>query len=194
MDKLDTRLKDWDKYMRVAVVGLLIASTFLSGEAIAQSQSKSKSAKIYVWTDESGVLVFSDSPRPGAEEVTIKKNTNVVPSVDTSILDIKPQEIPEEYSISITQPQHNGHVRDNTGSVHVTGRIQPVFKQGFKVQLLLNGKLYDKPQSHSMFALRNIDRGEHELQLQLIDQKGKVIASSEPVTFYMQRAFIKRGQ
>ena len=27
-------------------------------------------AKIYVWRNEKGVLVFSDTPRPGAEEVS----------------------------------------------------------------------------------------------------------------------------
>ena len=41
-----------------------------------------------------------------------------------------------------------------------------------------------------MFALRNIDRGEHQIKLELLNEKGKVIASSEAVTFYMHRARI----
>lgn len=190
MDKLVVHLKDWDINMRLGTFGLLLTSTLLIGDAQAQA----KSAKIYVWTDESGTLVFSDSPKPGAEEVKVSKSKNVLPSVDTSILDIKPQELPEEFSIDVTQPEDNATVRDNTGSVHVIGRIKPIFKQGYKIQLLLDNKPYEKPQSHSMFVLRNVDRGEHQIQLQLLNQKGKVIASSKSVTFYMHRASINSAK
>ncbi len=147
-------------------------------------------AKVYVWRDENGVLVFSDSPRPGAEEVKVEEKNDVLPSVDTSILDIKPQVIEDKYEVVITQPESNATIRDNSGSVFVSGGIKPIFKRGFKVQLLLDGKIYEKPQTHSMFALRNVDRGEHQIKLELLDEKGKVIASSDTVTFYMHRARI----
>lgn len=176
--------------MRLGILIFIIVSTLL----ISDAQAQSKSAKIYVWTDESGVLVFSDSPKPGAEEVKVSKKTNVLPSVDTSILDTTPQVLRDEFTIDITQPADSETVRDNTGSVHVIGRIKPIFKQGYKIQLLLDGKLTEKPQSHSMFVLRNVDRGEHQIQLQLLNQKGKVIASSEPVTFYMHRASINTAK
>lgn len=146
------------------------------------------SAKVYVWRNEQGVLVFSDSPRPGAEEVNVKSDNVIQSSVDTSILDIKPKEIEEKYQVEITLPEDHATIRDNTGSVHVTGRIKPVFKRGLKIQLYLDNKPYDKPQTHSMFALRNVDRGEHQIKMELINNKGKVIASSKPITFYMHRA------
>ncbi|NMP33588.1 DUF4124 domain-containing protein [Thalassotalea sp. M1531] len=147
-------------------------------------------AKVYVWRDENGVLVFSDSPRPGAEEVKVKDEAAVLPSIDTSILDIKPQVLEDKYEVVVTQPEQNATIRDNSGSVYVAGGIRPVFKRGFRVQLFLDGKPYNKPQTHSMFALRNIDRGEHQIKIELINEKGKVIASSEPVTFYMHRASV----
>ena len=52
-------------------------------------------AKIYVWRNETGELVYSDTPRPGAEEV-ITKPGNVIKSsttVDTQVLDIKSKKI-----------------------------------------------------------------------------------------------------
>lgn len=150
------------------------------------------SAKIYVWRNEQGVLVFSDSPKPGAEEVEVKEPNTVKSSVDTSILDITPKVIQEEYQVSITQPENNATVRDNTGSVYVSGRIQPIFKRGLKIQLYLDDKPYEKPQSHSMFVLRNIDRGEHQIKMALLSDKGKVIATSSPVTFYMHRVSVNK--
>ena len=147
-------------------------------------------AKIYVWRNENGVLVFSDSPRPGAEEVRIKPG-NIIQastSLDTSVLDINPQKTTEQYEISISTPKNNATIRDNTGSIYIAGGIKPRFKSGLEVQLILDGKPHQKPQTHSMFSLRNIDRGEHKIKMLLLDEKGKVIASSESVTFYMHRA------
>ncbi|WDE04722.1 DUF4124 domain-containing protein [Thalassomonas viridans] len=146
------------------------------------------STKIYVWRNEQGVLVFSDTPRPGAEEVKVKNNNDQLTSVDTSILDIKPKAIEEKYQVSISQPENNATVRDNTGSVYVAGRIKPIFKKGLKIQLYLDNTPYQEPQDHSMFVLRNIDRGEHKIKMDLINNQGKVIASSKPVVFYMHRA------
>lgn len=151
------------------------------------------STKIYVWRNEQGVLVFSDSPKPGAEEVEVSTGNNISPSVDTSILDIKPKTIEDNYQVEITQPEDNATVRDNTGSVYVSGRIKPIFKRGLRIQLYLDDKPYEKPQTHSMFVLRNIDRGEHQVKLSLTDEKGKVIATSPPITFYMHRVTVNNA-
>jgi hypothetical protein len=147
------------------------------------------SAKVYVWRNEAGVLVFSDSPKPGAEEVEVKSSTQILsPSINTSILDITPQKMIDKFEVEIVRPTPNSTIRDNTGSVHVSGRIKPVFKQGFSIQLFLDEVPYKKPQTHSMFALRDIERGEHQIKLALLNDKGKVIASSIYFTFYLLRA------
>jgi hypothetical protein len=147
------------------------------------------STKIYVWRSDDGVLVFSDSPKPGAEEVDVRE-PNTASSVDTSMLDLTPQVIKDDYQVEINQPKENATIRDNTGSVYVSGSIKPIFKQGLNIQLYLDNKPYEKPQSHSMFVLRDIDRGEHIIKMELLNEKGKVIASSKPITFYMHRASV----
>ncbi|OUR82711.1 DUF4124 domain-containing protein [Colwellia psychrerythraea] len=149
-----------------------------------------QTAKIYVWRNENGVLVFSDSPMAGAEEVKTKPG-NIIQSstsLDTKVLDITPQEMIEEYEIVIDTPKNNATIRDNTGSIYIGGGIKPRFKPGLEVQLVLDGKPHQKPQAHSMFSLRDIERGEHKIKMLLLDEKGKVIASSASVTFYMHRA------
>jgi len=149
-------------------------------------------AKIYVWRNENGELVYSDTPRPGAEEVQTKPG-NVMSSsttVDTQVLDIKKREISEEYQVVINHPKNNATIRDNTGSIYISGIIKPIFKRGLKIQLILDGIPYQKPQTHSRFSLRNIDRGEHQIKMQVFNEKGKVIALSKPITFYMHRASV----
>ncbi|WP_426358829.1 DUF4124 domain-containing protein [Pseudocolwellia sp. HL-MZ19] len=152
------------------------------------------SAKVYVWRDESGVLVFSDSPKPGAEEIEINtENQNISSSIDTSILDIKPKKLIDNFEVDIIRPTNNSTIRDNSGSVHVSGRIKPVFKQGLTIQLILDDIPYKAPQTHSMFALRDIERGEHQIKLVLLNATGKVIASSKSVTFYMHRMSVNKA-
>lgn len=146
------------------------------------------STKVYVWVDENGKVVYSDTPRPGAEVVEVKEKNIISSNIDTSILDIKPKVLEDKFDVEITQPKNNQTIRDNTGSVLVQGRIKPVFKQGFKIRLLFDNKPYGSPQSYALFRMSNIDRGEHILQFELLNNTGKVIASSSPVTFYMHRA------
>lgn len=162
----------------------------LLGFALALPAYPNAPTKIYVWRNEQGTLVFSDSPRPGAEEVKTEPG-NVIQSstsIDTEVLDITPQEVIEKYEIYISTPKNNATIRDNTGSVYIEGGIKPRFKSGLKVQLILDGIHHLKPQKHSMFSLRDIYRGEHKIKMLLLDDKGKVIASSPSVTFYMHRS------
>ena len=161
---------------RFLLMSLILTITLLTSNVFATS------TKIYVWRNDEGVLVFSDSPKPGAEEVEIKEPNNMS-SIDTSVLDLNPKVIKEDYEVEINQPAMNATIRDNTGSVYVAGRIKPIFKRGLKIQLYLDDKPYKEPQPHSMFVLRNIDRGEHIIKMKLLNQQGKVIASSNPITF-----------
>ena len=146
-------------------------------------------AKIYVWRNTQGILVFSDSPKPGAEEVKTKPGNIIQAStpIKTKVLDIFPQKILEKYEVVINTPRNNDTIRDNTGSVYIAGSIKPKFKPGLKVQLVLNGTPHEKPQEHSIFSLKGINRGEHKIKMLLLDEKGRVIASSPSVTFYMHK-------
>lgn len=168
--------------IRLLLLTLLVAAIALP--------AYSSTAKIYVWRNAKGVLVFSDTPKAGAEEVKTKPG-NIIQSstdVETEVLDINPQQIVETYEVIINTPQNNATVRDNTGSVYIRGGISPKFKLSFKIQLYLDGKPHLSPQNHGMYSLRDIDRGEHKIKMDLLDEKGKVIASSKLVTFYMHRA------
>ena len=149
-------------------------------------------AKIYVWHNEKGQLVYSDTPRVGAEVVNTKQG-NIIKSstsIATQVLDIQKKEIIEEYEITINSPKNNATIRDNTGSVYISAIIEPIFKHGLTIQLILDGKPYQPPQPDTRFSLRNLDRGEHQIKMQVLNEKGKVIALSKSITFYMHRVSV----
>jgi hypothetical protein len=149
-------------------------------------------AKIYVWYNEKGQLVYSDTPRAGAEEITMKEGNviNSSSSIETQFLDINKKEILEKYKIIINSPENNAAIRDNTGSVFISAVVQPVFKRGLAIQLILDGKPYESPQSDTRFTLRNINRGEHTIKMQVLNEEGKIIALSKSITFYMHRVSV----
>lgn len=144
--------------------------------------------KIYAWKDKNGVLVFSDTPKSGAKEVKLTTQNLTMPAVDTRILD--DQNLPKviNYKIAIASPADEATVRENTGSVYVSSRITPRFENGFTVQLFFDGSPYEEPSNTSTFALRNVNRGEHTLQVKLFDSQGNIIANSPTSTFFMHRA------
>ncbi|MFB1015692.1 MAG: DUF4124 domain-containing protein, partial [Alteromonadaceae bacterium] len=71
--------------------------------------------------------------------------------------------------------------------VYINATISPLFQPGFKIELYLDGKLYKRQLHRTIFSLENIDRGEHQIKMALINKEGKVIASSQLTTFYMHR-------
>ncbi|HSQ02928.1 MAG TPA: hypothetical protein VLN59_02760 [Burkholderiales bacterium] len=93
------------------------------------------------------------------------------------------------WEIIINSPANGETVHDNEGNVHVTLTMQGAGTLG--IRPLVDGNPYGPDQRTSSFILANVDRGEHILQVQLIDAQGRVIAASEPVTFYLWRASVR---
>ena len=145
--------------------------------------------KVFVTRDANGVLVFSDSPQVGAEELTLSSRANIMAATDPT-LPLAKKPAAEPFKVEIVQPEEQGTVRDNTGSVYVSGKISPMFERGLMVRLLVDGKAQTEPQNNTVFILRDIERGEHKLQMELFDKNGKIIATSPVTTFYLHRASV----
>lgn len=95
-------------------------------------------------------------------------------------------------SISITQPTDQQTFVNNTqGDVKVIVDIQPALHTGEQIQLLLDNQSMGTTQTTTEFNLNNIDRGQHTVQAEIINAANKVIASSDTITFFMQRPRIK---
>jgi hypothetical protein len=156
--------------------------------AVPQATAQ-ETKKIYVTRDANGVLVFSDSPQAGAEELNLSSRPNMMAATDPTLPAPKPP-AKEPFTVEIAQPEDQGTVRDNTGSVYVSGKISPMFQRGLRVRLLLDGKSQAEPQNSAVFILRDVERGEHKLQMELFDQNGKLIATSPVTTFYLHRASV----
>ena len=94
--------------------------------------------------------------------------------------------------IAIVSPGNEQTIHDNSGNVPVMVTIKDgdPFAAGGTIQALLDGEPYGPSQQTSSFTLEGVERGEHNLRVQLMDSAGKVVASSDPVTFHMWEASV----
>lgn len=176
-----------DSWMVGKILLLLIA-------LMLSLNSHASDKKIYAWKDKNGVLVFSDTPQPGAKEVKLTSQHLSMPATNTDILDTAPTKTAVKFSISISSPEPNQTIRENTGSVYVSTRIAPRFEAGFTIGLFLDGVAIGAPSDTTTLALRDVERGQHTLQVKLYNKQNQVIATSPESVFFMHRKGLNIGR
>ena len=167
--------------MKALYLTLLVAS--LSAQA----------STLYKLKKPDGSIIYTDQPVPGAVPVDLSKTNSAVmpayqgklPARTSSTRTTTDAAI--DYAIDIVNPAEQQAIRSNPGDLTVQVNIKPAFSG--QLQLLMDNKVV-KTQANREFLLNNVDRGEHHLQVQLIDNSGKVIASSPVRVFYLLRATI----
>jgi hypothetical protein len=163
--------------------GALLFALLLLGPAWGQA------AKVYKWTDEQGNVIYSDSPRPGAEEIE-------VPTEPAGIVTVPPGQMPpakdvmqrDGYaSLIVASPSSDQIIDDPGGTVTVSLAVEPPLRtrEGDAVRLNLDGQTLDTRYTGSEIAIPGVPRGTHTLQAQVVDRAGTVLISSAPVTFHM---------
>ena len=157
-------------------------------------------AGIFVWTDENGNKVYSDSPdnNKQAEAVELAPITILgFPELrdtgsDTSQADTNIDQPIDYKSISISNPQHDSTIRDNSGTVDVRIVTDPALAKGYSIELFLDKASTGAPRQSSSFVLSNVDRGSHSVFAKLYDPQGKLLLTSQPITFHMHRVVVKQ--
>lgn len=150
-------------------------------------------AAIYKTVDKDGNVVYTDT-NPGtqnAEEVELKP---ITPLPSVSVQYRAPVSQPKETessddaytNLAIINPADGTTVR-NAGNFSVTVQTMPRLMSGHRLRLLLDGKPVDKPKRALNFTLLNVDRGSHQLQLDVVNGSNQVVQSTN-TTVYVQRA------
>lgn len=91
-------------------------------------------------------------------------------------------------TVAITGPENEETIHDNAGNVRVSITVEGLTPEGLRVRVLLDGRRHGPDRNRTTFTLSGVERGEHLLQVRLLDHAGGVIASSGVIKFYMWRA------
>lgn len=147
-------------------------------------------AGVYKWVDPDGTVHYSDTPQTGAEEVHVPPPQTYTPAPYTPITPrAETPAVPVEYTrLTITAPEAEANIWDNTGAIPVNFTIEPALNidRGHQVVVLIDGEA-QAPVKSTSATLENVERGSHTLQGQVIDAAGKVLISSPVITVHLHR-------
>jgi hypothetical protein len=87
--------------------------------------------------------------------------------------------------VFIRSPTAEQTLRENSGAVSISADVLP--KKSGKFQLIFDNQVVNT-QSNGQFQLENVNRGAHTIQVNFLDNSGKILALSKSQTFYLQKA------
>lgn len=158
-------------------------------------------SQIFKWVDGQGNIHFSDTPHPGAVAIDIPTAQSYSPPTprppvqpENPTTHDKQEKVAAEYTrLEIVQPHNGATVRNNQGAATILVVAEPRLAPKNKLQLFLDGTPIGKPQSGPSFELEGIYKGAHNFTVEIIDNQGKVLKTSDSITVYFQRARIGMG-
>ena len=176
--------------MQLRIIVVLLG-LFASGSALAQA---------YTWTDEDGVVHYSDRPQPGAEEVDLgrysapqgnslarkplprRSSTADIDSPDTFSYD----------SLTVASPAAEETLWNIESVLNVSLALSPGLQSGHRVRVYYDGTPLES--AGLSFQLQGVYRGEHNLQAEVLDETGTVMIRSQPSRFYVQQTSVLNPQ
>jgi len=157
----------------------------------------SASAELYKGLDAEGNMVYSDKPFKNSEQftppsLTIMDAPKVQPKKE---VDKEAEEKAFKYTrFSITAPKNNEVIWNNP-QLMVSLKVSPALnvKEGHTTWLMMDGKPLVKKSRSLLLQINRADRGEHKLQAQIRDKKGKIIKRSKTITVHIKYAVIQQS-
>ena len=152
--------------------------------------------EVYMEKDAQGNIIFTDKPSSQeAKPVELSPPSTYQPPALPAPPPPKPRADTSSdtryESVEITSPADDEAIRANDGRLTVTVQVSPALKRRHLLELHMDGKKIAETQS-GRFELDNIDRGTHSLQVHVVDENGKTLVSSKPVSFHLLRYVIPR--
>lgn len=150
------------------------------------------SAEVFTYIDAQGNRVFTDQPKPGNAKRVPLATSNRMSATDTAsakALKKKPEPEPMfRYDmLRVLVPEPDATVRSSPGDIIVSVTSEPALQQGHRYRLLLDGQPIADPGPSPVFPLSNIDRGTHQLSVEIIDEQGRTVERTANQPFHMQR-------
>ncbi len=148
-------------------------------------------ADVYTYIDAEGNRVFTDQPHKNAKKVEVTPGNQIrsTPKTPSQASSAKPKAGPlfRYQLLRILAPEPDSTIRDIQGNLIVTVTNDPELQPGHTYRLLLDGKAYGNAGRSPVFPMTNIDRGTHQLSIEIIDEFGRVAERTPNQPFHMMR-------
>ncbi|OLF56615.1 DUF4124 domain-containing protein [Pseudomonas chlororaphis] len=150
-------------------------------------------AQIYRYTDANGNAAYSDRPPAGVPSQVVEPSPpnrsaapRLTPTPGTEKTATPQASAPIYSTLELSGVPDGGVVRANNGAFTVEVRLQPRLRSEHRLRLQLDGQPYGQAGHLPSLPLRDIDRGEHRLAVQVLDGE-RVVQQSPALTFTLLR-------
>jgi hypothetical protein len=147
-------------------------------------------AQVYTYVDADGNRVFTDRPTSdNAERIELPatNNMSMPASAPPAPVAAPPAPAPSYRMLRILLPLPDATIRDNAGNLIVTATSEPALHSGHRFRLLLDGQARGEGGRSPVFSLENIDRGTHQLAVEIVDAKGRTLERTPNQPLHMLR-------
>jgi hypothetical protein len=102
----------------------------------------------------------------------------------------QPPEPPAYQVLRILVPEPDATIRANDGELIVTVSSDPTLLPGHSYRLMLDGVAVGEPGRSPVFPLHNLDRGTHQLSVEILDQRGQTLEQTPNQPFHLKRVSV----
>lgn len=153
----------------------------------------------YVWTDEDGVVHYSDRPVPGAKRIELSEpNTGQSPAPrrdaeeaeNAGVEEAADDTGPFRYeTLEVAAPGAEETLWNIGGVLNVSLALSPPLQSGHQVRVYFDGS--PRTVSGTSFQLEEVWRGVHNLQAEVLDETGRMLIRSKTNRFYVQQTTVR---
>lgn len=165
--------------MKRLLLGLLLLASF------------GASAEVYTYIDHDGNRVFTDQPTRGNAKRLNLAPPNAMPKMPAPLYapaaPEQPPAPPLYQVLRILVPEPDATIRANDGELIVSVSSDPNLLPGHFYRLFLDGVPVGEPGRSPVFPLHNLDRGTHQLSVEIVDQRGQTLEQTPNQPFHMFR-------
>lgn len=150
-------------------------------------------AEVFTYVDAQGNRVFTDQPGTrNAKRVPLatsnRMSANPSGAAPMTATKSKPATPLLHYDmLRVLVPEPDATIRSSAGELIVSVTSEPGLQRGHRYRLLLDGQPTAEPGPSPVFALSNIDRGSHNLSVEILDEQGRTVERTANQPFHMLR-------
>jgi hypothetical protein len=161
----------------------------------ALSGTAASAAPAWTWVDADGTRHYSDRPVPGAQQVdlpgaqgfgTTARATPRTPRADGEAAATGAAGAAYQ-AVEVVSPAEQETLWNIGTNLPVQVRFQPALQPGHRYDLMLDGERRNVNTATPRVTLPDVFRGEHTLQVVVIDSAGAEIMRSPARVFYVQQ-------
>jgi hypothetical protein len=150
-------------------------------------------AEVFTYVDAQGNRVYTDQPGSGSAKrvpIATSNRMSANPTGATPMIAAKKTEETPLFHydmLRVLVPEPDATIRSSAGELIVSVTSEPGLQKGHRYRLLLDGQPTAEPGLSPVFPLTNIDRGSHNLSVEIIDELGRTVERTANQPFHMLR-------